>query len=511
MERLNDIYKKDAQHIQRRRPESSERLTQPPAPQHMHPAGSPPSSRRPLREQTARMGDVARAYQPERHHGSHEQAGYPHPPKTRYAGRQVQGDAHQPGTAADVEDEWQEGWDEEETGSIRYGDWESDIYDPPAPEQEPEERPPLSWGASRIAQSHPQGSRSLVTQELRRPVDEVDATPSAQNSPSPPQPAPYYLSSTPPPPFQAAAPSIAQAQRVTQPLNRSSTMARGRTPAQQDQNRQHQRESQGTQQRRPEHLRQQGQAPSPPNNREQAQQLIPAPYTSPKATCPICKGKGYLRADVPFGHPNFGKPIACECKERERAERRRLQLHELSNLNELKKKTFENFIPDVSPAVHEAFDEARRYAEDPDGWLLLIGKVGSGKTHLAAAIANRSLARGSLVLFSTAADLLDHLRIAFLPSATEVYDQVFIKMREAELLVIDDLGAEKSSPWANEKLFQLLNYRYNYNMPTVITSNVSGLQGIDERIRSRLTDSSLVTRVTIDRAIDFRPRNYRSE
>ena len=111
------------------------------------------------------------------------------------------------------------------------------------------------------------------------------------------------------------------------------------------------------------------------------------------------------------------------------------------------------------------------------------------------------------MLFEAAPDLLDHLRAAFAPAATEVYDQLFSKMREAELLILDDLGAQQSSPWANEKLFQLLNYRYNLSMATVITGNPRGIQGVDERIRSRLSDTGLVRTIMMDRARDYRPHN----
>ena len=242
---------------------------------------------------------------------------------------------------------------------------------------------------------------------------------------------------------------------------------------------------------------------------EQIKYSIPAPYTAPTQVCRTCKGAGYLRADVPFGHPNFGRPIACECKEAERKEKRRWQLQEISNLGDLKYKSFENFRPNISRIVYEAYQVALDYARDPRGWLVFIGKNGCGKTHLAAAIANRCLARGSLVLFSTVIELLDHLRATYVPTSTEVYDQLFAKMREAELLVLDDLGAQQSSPWANEKLFQLFNYRYNSQFPTIITTNNLGLQGIEERIRSRMTDASLVTSVNFDRAQDHRPHNPR--
>ena len=163
------------------------------------------------------------------------------------------------------------------------------------------------------------------------------------------------------------------------------------------------------------------------------------------------------------------------------------------------------------PGTQEAFQAAFEFAQSPDGWLFLVGPNGCGKTHLAAAIANQSLDEGAVVLFAVVPDLLDHLRAAFAPNATEVYDQLFAKMREAELLILDDLGAQQSSSWANEKLFQLLNYRYNMGMPTVITANPKGLQGVDERIRSRLSDIGLVETVVLDRAKDYRPNHPRRD
>jgi DNA replication protein DnaC len=237
---------------------------------------------------------------------------------------------------------------------------------------------------------------------------------------------------------------------------------------------------------------------------------ITADYTitvnSAASVCPICKGAGFLRNNVPFGHPQFGKAVACQCKEQERKRKRRQQLQEISNLGAFANKRFATFNPRV-PGLQEAFQVSAEFSRSPDGWLLLVGPNGCGKTHLAAAIANACLEAGAVVLFATVPDLLDHLRAAFAPDSSEVFDQLFARMREAEMLILDDLGAQQSSPWANEKLFQLLNYRYNSSFPTVITANPKGLQSTDERIRSRLSDVSLVTMLNLERARDYRPNN----
>jgi len=218
---------------------------------------------------------------------------------------------------------------------------------------------------------------------------------------------------------------------------------------------------------------------------------------------------GFVREDVPIDHPHFGQLFPCRCRLAEIEQQRLERLRALSNLEHLARMTFDTFVsdgyglsPDKATNLHLAYDLARQYAEHPQGWLILFGGYGSGKTHLAAAIANRAVERGQPVLFVVVPDLLDYLRATYAPHSPVRYDERFDEVRNAPLLILDDLGTQSSTNWAQEKLFQILNHRYNARLPTVITSN-QRLEEIDLRIRSRMVDPDVTMVVTI-LAPDFR-------
>ena len=130
------------------------------------------------------------------------------------------------------------------------------------------------------------------------------------------------------------------------------------------------------------------------------------------------------------------------------------------------------------------------FAEDPSGWLVLTGPSGSGKTHLAAAIANSVLEAGRPAFFVFVPDLLDHLRSAFTTTSDVSFDQLFEQVRNAPFLVLDDLGGHSGTPWAQEKLYQILNFRYSHRMPTVFTLGVQ-VEELETRWQTRLTDTHL--------------------
>jgi len=226
-------------------------------------------------------------------------------------------------------------------------------------------------------------------------------------------------------------------------------------------------------------------------------------------TCPMCGGLGYLRRDVPIDHPDFGRLEVCTCRLGEVRQQVHHRLFAMSNLQALQHLTFENFQPrgrvGLGPwqadSLERAYNQARQFSQTLNGWLLLQGKYGCGKTHLAAAIANFTVSLGVPTLFITVPDLLDALRFAYNdPEST--FEERFEEIRTAPLLVMDDFGTQNATAWAQEKLFQIVNYRYINRLPLVVTTNLL-LEQIEPRIRSRLEDPELVTSVVIQ-ATDFR-------
>lgn len=228
--------------------------------------------------------------------------------------------------------------------------------------------------------------------------------------------------------------------------------------------------------------------------------------------CRLCHGARFVRANVPLDHPDFGRAVPCACARRESASHRSERLLRYSNIGPLTRLTFANLIargrsPDGADQerYRACVADATSFAQAPDGWLVLAGASGCGKTHIAAAIVNELLQRGEPALFVVVPDLLDHLRAAYQPGSDVGYDELFERVRNAPVLVLDDLGTQSPTPWAQEKLFQLINHRFNSRLPTVVTTNLLPEQ-IDERLRTRLTDAGIARVYVLEgrRASDMR-------
>lgn len=221
-----------------------------------------------------------------------------------------------------------------------------------------------------------------------------------------------------------------------------------------------------------------------------------------KPECPICGGAGFVHPLLPSGRPDFAKVVSCQCTGGETEEERLSRLRQDSGdlkLKLLRNMTFENFDPkranlkpEQSQNLERVYKAAKDYANEPEGWLVLQGTNGCGKTHLAAAIGNYQLKKGKPVLFEFVPDLLDHLRSTFSPDSKVTYDELFDRVKTSPLLILDDFGEQASTPWAQEKLYQVISHRYNDRLPTVITTCLS-LDEIELRISSRLIDGKVGT------------------
>ncbi|MFH0899050.1 MAG: AFG1/ZapE family ATPase [Pseudomonadota bacterium] len=130
--------------------------------------------------------------------------------------------------------------------------------------------------------------------------------------------------------------------------------------------------------------------------------------------------------------------------------------------------------------------------------LLIHGTVGTGKTHLVAAFIYSLLERVSYsdVLFVTMPDLLDRIRTSY---NAPIRDDVLERALSVPVLVLDDLGKEKITDWVLEKVYQIVNRRYNYQLTTICTTNKAPSQlarHLNDAIASRLMEMCRVVKLS---------------
>ena len=124
----------------------------------------------------------------------------------------------------------------------------------------------------------------------------------------------------------------------------------------------------------------------------------------------------------------------------------------------------------VTATNKDAVDAAHMMVDGEIGGLFVYGVRGTGKTKLAAIIANEQARAGHPVLFASVPDLMADIRASFDGGKTAETVQA---VKETPFLVLDDLGSEKMSEWVGEQLFCIVNHRYNERLQTVVTSNYS--------------------------------------
>lgn len=216
--------------------------------------------------------------------------------------------------------------------------------------------------------------------------------------------------------------------------------------------------------------------------------------SQPDSTCPLCHGARFVHPLSTSGKPDFSRVVPCQCTQEALQKEKLTQLQKFSNLGALSRFTFESLLPSGRQKggrqqcnFTQAYEAAKAFTVNPKGWLIFIGPSGCGKTHLACAIANYRISLAEPALYIGVADLLDHLRSTFYPDSDIPYDELFERIKDTPLLVLDDLSMAVTTPWAKGKLEQLLNHRFNAQLPTVITSSLP-IEKIDENLRGHITD-----------------------
>lgn len=221
--------------------------------------------------------------------------------------------------------------------------------------------------------------------------------------------------------------------------------------------------------------------------------LLTPRETCSEYVCPICK-KVVPKIEVElFGKKKMVQP-ACKCEaeqldrmmeEQEQKARARTieRTFTLESMGErFKESDFDNFI--VREGTRDTFDRCKQYAEDfknENLWLLICGNPGNGKTHLATAIGNYLHKQGYTIVFQLMPQLLGRIRSTF-NSDKEREADIMRALTKCDLLILDDLGSEKSSEWVMEVVMNILDGRYRDNKKTVITSNFTPKQ-LEQRMK----------------------------
>lgn len=218
----------------------------------------------------------------------------------------------------------------------------------------------------------------------------------------------------------------------------------------------------------------------------------------PQWDCPICQDRGYIEPGV-----------LCSCYQKERLN----ELFLYSGMSEtMRGMTFENFdihYYEDTTAMEIKIHWCKQFVKQIEqGYceqsLFLTGGVGRGKTHLSAAIANAVMKKGNSVLYRRAVDLFDLIRQYRYEENRRKCEEVLEQLRVCDLLVIDDLGAERTTDFVIEQLVVLLEERNNRNKPWIISSNLNMNEIINiynDRTADRILDKAVLFKLEMPRSV----------
>jgi len=246
--------------------------------------------------------------------------------------------------------------------------------------------------------------------------------------------------------------------------------------------------------------------------------------TSLAIVCPLCEGSGLKIVERPDGSRAARD---CECRQERRAARMIARTRVPKRYEHCTLENFEIDFPSVTRSLKYAHLNARKFVDsypiETNGTgLLLTGSIGVGKTHLAVGILQALVQeRGATGLFCDYRELLKQIQNSYNRQVQATELEILAPVFDAEVLVLDELGASKPTDWVWDTVAHILNTRYNDRRTTIITTNYANaaqLAGpvreegksareeslgdrIGERMRSRLQEMCVVVDM---HGVDFR-------
>lgn len=220
----------------------------------------------------------------------------------------------------------------------------------------------------------------------------------------------------------------------------------------------------------------------------------PADYLTIRFACPKCEDTGFVAG------------VRCECLQ---DILKKLAIEELNSVSPLQLCDFSSFDlfyfsdqkdPTLGVIPRETMTKITAYCEKyartfskSSASILMLGPTGLGKTHLSLAIAKQVILKGYQVLYCTAQDILRSIEREHF-SREIVEDKTLKTVLEADLLILDDLGAEYQTAFNTATVYNIVNTRLNFGRPTIINSNLTS-QELEERYTERVI-SRLLTQYT---------------
>ena len=202
------------------------------------------------------------------------------------------------------------------------------------------------------------------------------------------------------------------------------------------------------------------------------------------------------------------KKEADAADKREAAERRKLErlIHSSGMGARFQLRTFDTFVETEGNAA--ALRSAKGFVthfekflpqngRKAENGMFITGEPGTGKTHLAAAVANDLIRQGKPVICMTMIDMLLRIRQTFKDSGAEEHE-ILQLYKTVPLLVIDDIGKENPTDWAISTIYSIINGRYEAMMPTIVTTNY-GTAALVSRMTPEKSKDRITAAATIDR------------